>query len=169
MQQTPQQFANDSQYNVGPVPFHNHDGVSSQNVSPDNLTGYILYPTVPTRPGQGGQVIMVGSASSYSFYVYANNAWNKVASSTSYFGIVASGVASTPFPSGWSVTKNSTGDYTITHNLGTTTYAVLTTEEGSQTLVWPVISKGANSFEVLGNDYTTNTSVDGTMAFNLLI
>jgi len=37
--------------------------------------------------------------------------------------VSSGGSAGTYFPSGWAVVRNSAGNYTITHNLGTTNYA----------------------------------------------
>lgn len=48
-----------------------------------------------------------------------------VASATVYAGRVTSSAAGTPFPSGWSVSHPSTGNWQVTHNLGTTAYAVV--------------------------------------------
>lgn len=44
-------------------------------------------------------------------------------SSTTYGGILAANGVGT-LPTGWSAVHNSTGSYTITHNLGTTSYTV---------------------------------------------
>lgn len=42
-----------------------------------------------------------------------------------FTGYVKSSIASTPFPKGWSVTNPTTGNYTITHNLGTARYIII--------------------------------------------
>ncbi len=44
--------------------------------------------------------------------------------STVYAGSIKSDGTVNFIPSGWSSVRNSNGNYTITHNLGTTTYAV---------------------------------------------
>lgn len=46
--------------------------------------------------------------------------------SATYVGQVTSGgTAGSIFPSGWSVTKNGTGDYTVTHNLNKSNIALV--------------------------------------------
>lgn len=42
-------------------------------------------------------------------------------------GDIAAGGTANKIPAGWSSVKNSTGNYTITHNLGNTRYVVLLT------------------------------------------
>ena len=57
---------------------------------------------------------------------------------TVYYGFVNNSTsAGTPFPEGWSVVNNGTGDCTITHNLGTTEYVVLATSEGTASIMSP--------------------------------
>lgn len=68
---------------------------------------------------------------------------------TGKFGTVSSGAAGTPFPTGWSASKNSTGNYTITHNLGTTSYVVVATPVGNDTIHAVILSTGSNSFVVV--------------------
>ena len=63
---------------------------------------------------------------------------------TYYTGVVTSNAAGTPFPTGWTVVNGSTGEYTITHNLGTTDYTVSALAHAS--LFCQLASKGANSF-----------------------
>lgn len=68
-------------------------------------------------------------------------------STTHYIGAIQSNVAGTPFPTGWSVVNNSTGIYTITHNLGNTTYVVIASGLGSAGV--PVISaRNATTFVI---------------------
>lgn len=78
---------------------------------------------------------------------------------TIYYGNVSNvGTALTPFPVGWSVVLNSTGDYTVTHNLGTTNYVVFlqqnVTASHTTQLVANVYDSSADSFSsgwTLGN------------------
>jgi len=50
---------------------------------------------------------------------------------TIYHGRVEeTGDEGTPFPTGWTSVKNSTGRYTVTHNLGTTNYTLLISGQG---------------------------------------
>ncbi len=62
--------------------------------------------------------------------------------------VTSGGSASTPFPSSWSVSHPATGRYTITHNFGTTDYAVIVTTVVSVAKIWTIESKGSNSFTV---------------------
>lgn len=62
--------------------------------------------------------------------------------------VTSGGSSSSPFPSGWSVSNIATGRYTVTHNFGTTSYAVNITVVSSIAKVWAVESKGTNSFTV---------------------
>ena len=70
--------------------------------------------------------------------------YGSAGSSGSYPGTVTSNAAGTPFPTGWTVVNGSTGEYTITHNLGTTDYSVSALSHSS--LFCQLASKGANSF-----------------------
>ncbi len=74
----------DTQYKVGPVPYHTHNGVDSFLITTSSTPAY----------------------------------------SIAYPGIVGSGGTSVLLPTGWTSAKQATGDYLITHNLGTTDYAV---------------------------------------------
>lgn len=47
-----------------------------------------------------------------------------------YSGYINNDGTSTNVPTGWTSVKNSTGNYTITHNLGITTYNVVATSAG---------------------------------------
>lgn len=67
---------------------------------------------------------------------------------TIYTGFVlAAGTAGSPFPAGWSVAHLGTGQYAITHNLGTTAYTVdLQITNFSVTMVEAVASIGGTNF-----------------------
>lgn len=74
--------------------------------------------------------------------------------------------AGTPFPSGWTVSNNTTGVCTITHNLGTINYAVSILPQAGD-IVPNIQSKGANSFQVrtdLNATTPSNTSFDFIVA-----
>ena len=75
----------------------------------------------------------------------------KYVDSRVFTGQVKSDVAGTPFPKGWSVNNGSTGNYTITHNLGTTNYSVSVTEltNGTPTpAIFNIYSNTTTSFVV---------------------
>jgi len=62
-------------------------------------------------------------------------------------GRVSSAGVSIELPSGWTCTKNATGTYTVTHNLGTTDYTVVVSPEYSATVGFAgIYSKAANAF-----------------------
>lgn len=68
-----------------------------------------------------------------------------VDSKTAYSGYVnAAGTAGTPFPSGWTVGL-SAHLFTITHNLGTTSYGVTLTSVGTA-YFGEVVARNANTF-----------------------
>lgn len=87
-----------------------------------------------------------------------------------YGGVVTStGTAGTPFPSGWTAGKNATGDYTVTHNLGTTNYVVVGSAiSGGKILLWSQSSSDGNQFNILTFN-TAGTSTDTTFSFILAL
>lgn len=86
--------------------------------------------------------------------------------SSGYPGHVAfGGSPSTPFPTGWTSVHNSTGSYTVTHNLGTTLYAVEFTAF-SQLSFFQITAQGANSFTV-GTNNLGGSSADTEFYFTL--
>lgn len=79
-------------------------------------------------------------------YDQANDSWFQLGSDTVYGGKVVSGASSTPFPSGWSVSNPSTGNYQITHNLGHTSYSVTITP--LQVAIPNITDHSSNTFSV---------------------
>lgn len=71
-------------------------------------------------------------------------------------GSVAAAGSADKLPKGWSSVKNSTGNYTVTHNLGLTAsdYAVSAVSKAGTALRVERVVPGANSFDVV----TVNTS-----------
>lgn len=66
-----------------------------------------------------------------------------------YAGLVNSDGSAISLPSGWSSTRNSVGNYTVTHNLGQAGYVVIgTVEVGGSTdeRIFNIYSRGTNSF-----------------------
>lgn len=91
------------------------------------------------------------STGSDSPQVDYNNLLNKPASAAVpiYSGMVVSGgTAGSFFPSGWTVTDDGTGHYTVTHNLGTTSYSVVANAvaEGLLTTIYSHLS---DSFDIV--------------------
>lgn len=84
------------------------------------------------------------------------------------FGKVTSaGAKSTPFLSDrWTVAKNSTGNYTITHNLGFTNYVPIVTASDTNARIICVSGETATKFDVeTYNDAATATDT----AFNFIV
>lgn len=69
-------------------------------------------------------------------------------SSTTYAGYVAAAGTAVNLPSGWTSTKTGTGAYTVTHNLGTTGYALVATSAGGAFGVCAVYAINANDFHL---------------------
>lgn len=155
---------------------HSHDGVTGTQVLFQNLVGLIeTVTTTPTNVPKTiyDQVKIYKNSTTYRLYWYdnVNNAWRyaeQPAATTTYSGAVASGgTAGTPFPSGWSVAKNSTGNYTVTHNLGTSSYVVVATiKSGGKQILNSDISN--NTFDILTYN-ASGSAVDGAFGFILIV
>ena len=69
-------------------------------------------------------------------------------------------------PTGWTCIANGTGDYTITHNMGSGAYIVVGNVVNATVGILFVVSKSTNSFDIK----TTNSSGTAThMQFNLIV
>lgn len=83
-----------------------------------------------------------------------------------YFGSVASDGTAVSLPVGWTSVKNGSGDYTVTHDLGTNNVGV-TVNPMTAFGITKITAVGANSFEVqFVND--SGSTVDSTFIFILL-
>lgn len=102
------------------------------------------------------------------FYDTLNKIWD-IAGGTknTYPGVVLSGgTAGTPFPSGWSVAHTGTGDYTITHSLGTSNYALTCTLFAATNLFININNQNTNTVEVFIKN-ASGTATDATFHFLL--
>lgn len=97
-------------------------------------------------------------------YDVENRTWFRLGQDTVYGGRVTSGAAGTPFPTGWSVTNPSTGNYQITHNLGHQSYAVTVTPES---IVIPNFTSIANNTFNVNFRNTGGTDTDANFLFIL--
>lgn len=108
-------------------------------------------------------------SSNIYYYDFTNNQWRGFGG-TSYAGHVDASASSAVAPSGWSISYNGgTKIYTITHNLGTTSYALVCTSHGE--LGYIVYTHGAfnaNSVEVQFST-TGGTAGNPSFDFNLTI
>lgn len=97
----------------------------------------------------GGYGITINQGTSFNYLdLHAPDIYlNGSVSAYDNVGSVSSGGGGT-LPSGWSASNISTGRYTVTHNLGTSSYAVVVTPVVSVAKVWAIESKGTNSFTV---------------------
>lgn len=88
-----------------------------------------------------------------------------IGGSTSYGGNITAADASTSvLPAGWTVSRGSLGNYTVTHNLGTTGYAVTIVIEPAVAYVVRLNGIGSNSFSVQTLD-NTFSFVDSLFSF----
>jgi hypothetical protein len=111
-----------------------------------------LFETVPTTPSGKArrvfeQIRLNEADGSVCFYDAKNNSWVCVGANSVYAGYVVSNAAGTPFPAGWSVTNPSTGNYTVTHNLGHTDYVVTATFRAVTGFI-QITSRGTANFVV---------------------
>lgn len=72
----------------------------------------------------------------------------------------------TPFPTGWSVSNNSTGSCTLTHNLGTTDYTIVCTSEGTVSIMSPQ-TRGTDTITILS--YSTAANLQNTDFFFMVV
>lgn len=163
-----------NQFAVSQTPFHTHNGSDS------SLLRFTILKDVPISYYQsGGSLVAVNTSENALIFLPVGAAGQVLTSNgtgalptfqtsvSSFGGIVnTDGTASTPFPSGWSITYNAVGSYTITHNLGTTNYVVTGSiiSGGKDLLVTGIV---ANSFDILTVN-NSNTAVDSKFTFILL-
>lgn len=79
----------------------------------------------------------------------------------------AGGTPGTVFPSGWTCTNIGTGQYRITHNLGTTDYAVVLTPLAGTTREFSVQTQAINYFETRFYNNATTSLTDTDHSFLL--
>ena len=167
--------ASQNQFAVSSVAFHKHNGQDSPAFPFTNLSD------VPTSYyGNGGSVVVVDTSEKLLKFLPVGTTGQVLTSNGSnafptfntltlpviYGGSVTSaGAASTPFPAGWSVSHIATGQYTITHNLGTSSYAITAMcQTGGKQIIYQNLAN--NSVDI----WTFNASGTGTdSSFNFLL
>lgn len=92
-----------------------------------------------------------------------NDLVNKPTVPVIYGGIINSTVANSTLPTGWSASKLGTGDYVVTHNLGTANYSIVAT---TYTYVVSLGTVDSNTFEVLVTNLS-GTATDANVNFIL--
>ncbi len=174
-----------NQFAVSQTPYHTHNGADSPSFAFTNLkdvpssyattaAGNFGRPVVcnfgqTTAQSPGGSRIPSG----LQFAWYA---------AVPYIGNVNSdGTAGAPFPSDrpgvnprggtgpWSVAHTGTGDYTVTHNLGITSYVVMAVPFTNQSRSAIVVARSTNSFEVVIFNTGTGAATDTAFFFTLLV
>ena len=87
------------------------------------------------------------------------------AGSTVYAGYIDSAATAEELPTDWTVTRTGNGQYTVTHNLGTTSYAVSLGIIGSTAIAYITMdSLNANDFKIVTWD-STPTNTDKSFTF----
>jgi len=81
-------------------------------------------------------------------------------------GSVTAAGAANFLPRGWTCVKNSTGTYTVTHNLGTTGYSVAAVANSADSVTVERVLTSANSFAVVITG-PTGALMDGAFTFTL--
>ena len=104
-----------------------------------------------------------------TIYVYDNESGTWLTVQGGFAGAFDSaGDAGSPFPTGWTVSRTGTGNYLITHNLGTTEYSVVATPLGTYNIV-QVASRNSNTFELYSVDRATGNVSNTGMNFVLTL
>lgn len=93
-----------------------------------------------------GQVKINGTDRTVCVRDTKNGVWICLGQETTYGGYVKNGAADTPFPTGWSVSHPTTGNYTVTHDLGHSNYVVVVTP--SNVTIPHYTSRGTTNFVV---------------------
>lgn len=89
-----------------------------------------------------------------------------------YAGEITSAGVAVMLPVGWTSAKDSTGRYTITHNLDTVAYAVtaspfITAVTADRDTTVDVSARAANSFQI--NSYSRGVEADAACFFMLML
>jgi hypothetical protein len=134
-----------NQFAVSDTSFHTHNGMDSQQLRFTKMSD------VPNSyHGKVGYVATVNSTET-------GLEFDAISSPHIYWGIVAIDGSAVKLPTGWTSTRNSIGDFTVTHNLalGADSYAIVansTTDFG----INKNATIGTNSFEIVIVDYNGN-------------
>lgn len=81
-------------------------------------------------------------------------------------GLAINGVASTPFPPGWTVSRTAQGTYLINHTLNTSRYSVVATVFGASATIATVNNRGGSNFVI--NTWTTAGAATDANVFFLV-
>jgi hypothetical protein len=88
----------------------------------------------------------------------------------SYSGSVNSNGTAGNLPTGWTSTKLGTGDYQVTHNLGTTAYNFAAISNGGVFRTMAIYGKATNTFELASLNVGSSPSlIDSAFDFILML
>lgn len=140
----------------------------SNGALPGNITGNAATASASPYSGLTGVVPTwnqntTGNAATSTLAETAITANNL---STMFTGRVTGAGASVKLPTGWTSSKNSTGIYVVTHNLGTTNYTVVCGADNNLTVSGG--AGGANSFTVYCRAGDTGAATDSQFGFILV-
>lgn len=120
---------------------------------------------VYTIYGSNDSVVFTGTVAGAAATTSAQFTTKAQLDAKAYGGVVNSTGGAIYLPSGWSSAKTGTGQYTITHNLGTTNYGVVPTIVGNTGAYSSITSNGANTFIVGTNTTSTQVAADNAFSF----
>ena len=118
-------------------------------------------------PVVAASVILSGTATAAAATVSTELVTKGQLDTKVYGGQVNSAGTAVYLPTGWSSVRNAAGNYTITHNLGTTSYAPVVSLNGSTTLSITAITINANNFSVIA--FVPASGVNTDSAFNFVV
>lgn len=148
IQQGIKDFMNSAQYGITKIQSHLHNGMDTNQV---DIKDILRFPKIATN----GQTITFNTTT---------NQWEAttITTITTKAGKIASaGTAGSVFPTGWTVSKTATGQYTVVHNLGSTAYAVVANPvDVSGSVV--TIGINSNSFVILITDLSGSATDSAT-------
>jgi len=154
---------------------HYHNGVVGRQIDINDTSGTFRTVTsstesttrlasTPFKPVDQVFIDTSGTTKLLYFYDVPNRTWRKIGFSG---GLHAGSVTSNGTVisiSGWTVASNATGNYTITHNLGTSNYIVVATNRTAREIVLSDIS--SNTFDILLFN-SSGVATDGSLSFIL--
>ena len=85
-----------------------------------------------------------------------------------YHGRVDTSGSADRLPSGWTSTKDAVGEYTVTHNLGTSNYTVIPTARSGSDNIAILADVNSNDFELECYDWGSDTKEDVDFHFILI-
>lgn len=128
------------QFAVSQTPFHSHNGRDSQQFPFINLSD-VPNSYFPNKISAAGYTVSVNATATGLVFIPPSTFTPIIGT------IVSGGTAGTPFPSGWTVTNLSTGQYKVLHTLGNANFIVLSQVFGSNERSY-IVSNSSTQFIV---------------------